>query len=207
MGTTYTAAWVPDDDPGRPWETSAALGVAWTEEQCAATGARGVLVTNVVDAVDYAPSLRRFADRHQHTTPRARSRGRATPGPVLVYAPDWAALEHAASLAGGHSLCVVESFATPLLGWAMETRAVDLTHPQDAPEPLDGALADALDRLSPYVDKGFGTSYDRKQAARVLDDLRGAGLLDAEVVLAAMAARGLPPDGIRRLGRLIDAGA
>jgi hypothetical protein len=38
-----------------------------------------------------------------------------------------------------------------------------------------------------------------------VDDLRAADLLDRDVVLGAMAAQGVSPNGLRRLGQLIDA--
>jgi hypothetical protein len=36
MSTTYRAAWVPDDDPHRPWDDAAALAVEWIEARIVA---------------------------------------------------------------------------------------------------------------------------------------------------------------------------
>jgi hypothetical protein len=93
----------------------------------------------------------------------------------------------------------------PLRGWAAQVNAVDLTRPEDETDGLDARLTSALDRLKSYGNNGYGPPFDRQQAARILDDFRAAGLLDRDVVLGAMVAQGVSPNGLKRLGQLIDA--
>ncbi|SFH01418.1 hypothetical protein [Streptomyces mirabilis] len=82
--------------------------------------------------------------------------------------------------------------------------AVDFTRPEDKADRLDARLTSALARLKFYGNNGYGPPFDRQQAARILDDLRAADLLDRDVVLGAMAAQGVSPNRLTRLGQLID---
>lgn len=43
---TYSAAWVPDDDPHRPWDEASAVAVDWVDAESRRLGMKGVLVTN-----------------------------------------------------------------------------------------------------------------------------------------------------------------
>lgn len=125
---------------------------------------------------------------------------------MLAYVPDARTLEFATGLARGSSPAAVEGANLfPLRGWAAQARALDLTHPEDEVEEVDARLTSALERLKLYGNNGYGPPFDRQQAARVLDDLRSAGLLDHDVVLGAMAAQGISPNGLKRLDQLIKA--
>nr|WSY56257.1 hypothetical protein OG999_43015 [Streptomyces sp. NBC_00886] len=201
------AAWAPDDDPERDWEIAADLAVTWVRQECAEQGAVGVLVLNAFGVEQQIPSLRRFAAEHAVTTPRAShdrvGRGK---GPVLAYVPDEKTLDFAVGLARGSSLAVVESVhGFSLDGWARQLGAIDLTRPDEQPEQLDSELAEAIDRLDFYKNNGFGDQFGKQQAQRILQDLRGAGLLERDVVLGAMAAKGASDRAVRNLGKLIDA--
>ncbi|MFD8789461.1 hypothetical protein [Streptomyces vinaceus] len=201
------AAWVPDDDPERDWQVAADLAVAWVRQECVEQGAVGVLVLNAFGAEQSIPSLQRFAAEHVVTTPRAaRERVGRGAGPVLAYVPNERTLDFAASLARGSSLVVVESLhGFPLQGWARQLRAIDLTRPDEQPEQLDSELAAAIDRLDFYKNNGFGDQFGKQQAQRILQDLRRAGLLERDVVLGALAAKGASDRAVRNLGKLIDA--
>ncbi|KDN74812.1 hypothetical protein DF19_27385 [Streptomyces olindensis] len=201
------AAWVPDDDPERDWEIAADLAVEWVQQECAEQGAIGVLVLNAFGVEQQIPSLRHFAAEHAVTTPRASHHrvGRGI-GPVLAYVPDERTLDFAADLARGSSLAVVENMhGFPLHGWARQLGAIDLTRPDEQPEPLGSELAEAIDRLDFYKNNGFGDKFGKQQAQRILQGLRGAGLLDRDIVLGALAARGASDRAVRNLGKLIDA--
>lgn len=126
------AAWVPDDDPQRPWATAASLAVEWAERRCVEEGADAVLVTNALGHL--GPELEAFARRHTHTTRRA-GRARVGPGggPVLAYVPYADDLEFAMHLAHGSSLAVVETSAFPLAGWASRLDAWDLVNDGASP--------------------------------------------------------------------------
>lgn len=207
VSSILRAAWVPDDDPERDWEIAADLAVAWVRQECAEQGADGVLVLNAFGVEQHIPSLRRFAAEHSVTTPRA-SRDRVGPGrgPVLAYCPDERALDFAANLARGSSLVIVESIhGFPLEGWARQLGAIDLTRPDKQPKQLDSELAEAIDRLDFYKNNGFGDQFGKQQAQRILQDLRGAGLLKRDVILGALAAKGASDRAVRNLGKLIDA--
>lgn len=200
-------AWVPDDDPHRDWEVAAGLAVDWIRQECRQQGATGVLVLNGFGVEQQISSLRRFAAEHTVTTPRAsRDRVVRGSGPVLAYVPDEKTLDFAARLARRSSLAVVESIhGFPLQGWARQIGAVDLTRPDEQPEPLHPALAEAIDRLAFYKNNGFGDRFGKQQAQRILQDLRTAGRLERDVVLGALAARGASDRAVRNLGKLIDA--
>ncbi|MFF1447467.1 hypothetical protein ACFVYF_04800 [Streptomyces sp. NPDC058274] len=204
--STLRAAWVPDDDPERDWQVAADLAVRWVEREAAEQDATAVLVLNAFGAEQTVPALRRLAQRHLVATPRSgRQRVGSGVGPVLAYVPDAKTLEFATGLARGSSLVAVEGANLfPLRGWAAQVQAIDLTRPEDEAEEVDSRLTSALGRLKFYGNNGYGPPFDRQQAARVLDDLRSAGLLDRDVVLGAMAAQGISPNGLKRLGQLID---
>lgn len=127
-------------------------------------------------------------------------------GPVLAYVPDERTLDFAAGLAHGSSLAIVESVhGFPLEGWARQLGAIDLTRPDEQPEQLGSELAEAIDRLDFYKNNGFGDQFGKQQAQLILQDLRGAGLLEGDVILGALAAKGASDRAVRNLGKLIDA--
>ncbi|AJE87577.1 hypothetical protein SLNWT_7201 [Streptomyces albus] len=202
------AAWVPDDDPARDGEIAADLAVKWVRQECVEQSAVGVLVLNTLNDVErQIPSLRRFAAEHAVTTPRAsRDRIALGQGPVLAYVPDEKTFGFAASLARGSSLAVVESVhGFPLEGWARQLGAIDFTRPDEQPEPLDAKLAEAINQLDLYKNNGFGDQFGKQQARRILQNLRGAGLLERDVILGVLAAKGASDRAVRNLRKLIDA--
>ncbi|WP_406554113.1 hypothetical protein [Streptomyces sp. YS-3] len=197
---------MPDDDPERGWDVAADLAVDWIRRECVEQGATGVLVLNAFGAEQQVPSLRRFAGEHRVTTPRAsRDRAGRGTGPVLAYVPDEKTLDFAMRLARASSLAVVESVhGFPLKGWARELGAVDLTRPDEQPASLNPELAAAIDRLDFYKNNGFGDRFGKQQAEHILQDLRGAGILESDVILGALAARGASDRAVRNLRKLID---
>ncbi len=129
---------------GWDWDEAAGLAVEWVERECAEQHSRGLLVTMTRDSGDSVPALMRFAQRHDHTSPRSWSRpdrGRSVP----VYVPDEKALDSAAGICRGSSLCAVEGFRTLLSGWVRNVGAVDLTGEATALAPLDPRLTEASD--------------------------------------------------------------
>lgn len=196
----YRAAWVPDD-PQRPWDEAAVLAVDWVEREAAEQQAAAVLVTNALRSGLSVPSLARFVARHQHTTPQAdRSRVSPGTGPVLAYVPDAKALEFAAELARGSSLCVVEGSLTPLAGWAAEVGAIDLTGTLGPTEQLDPRVRDVLDSVHFFGgNNGWSGQHERDHARRHLVGLRDQGLLDPDVVHGFMLARGVSARGADRV--------
>lgn len=113
----YTAAWVPDDDPERPWDDAANLAVDWILSEAGRLEIAPLLVTPTQHRWSSgAESIRWFAQHHTATTPRSDWRSRSA-GPVLAYVPDYHTFELAARQARGSSLAVVESVSNPLRGW------------------------------------------------------------------------------------------
>jgi hypothetical protein len=86
-------------------------------------------------------------------------------------------------------LCVVESTAYPVRGWAAMVGAVNLLTWQ--PATPDARLAEPLQRLKFYGNNGYGPDFDRRGAERVLDGLRRDELLDRDLVVGGLAALGL----------------
>jgi hypothetical protein len=196
----YRAAWVPDDDPERPWDDAVALALRWLDSE--ASGGPVVLVTHSFDNVSPGNRpLARFTRGRNHITPRSGPAS-APRGPVLAYAPSPEALELAMNRARGSALCVVETRSTPVHGWALVTGAVNLL--TGAVEVLDGRLRKPLERLKFYGNNGYGNDFDRRGARSALDDIRSAGLLDRDLIVSAVAALGISQRGQDQLGKLID---
>ncbi|MFF2375028.1 hypothetical protein ACFVUW_11660 [Streptomyces xiamenensis] len=185
---------------------AADLAVEWIRQECADQGACGLLVLNAFGVEQQIPSLGRFAAEHAVTTPGA-ARDRVAPGvgPVLAYAPVEKTLDFATDLARGSSLAIVESVhGFSLEGWARQLGAIDLTRPDEHPEPIAPALVKAIDRLDFYKDNGFGDQFGKQQARRILQDLYDAGLLERNVILGALAAKEASSRALRNLSKLID---
>ncbi|ROT25873.1 hypothetical protein EF879_26385 [Micromonospora sp. HM5-17] len=113
-----------------------------------------------------------------------------------------ATLEYAANLARNSSLCVIETKAEPLSGWAAVTGAVNLL--TGKPASLDEAVATHLDRLVFYGNNGYGDNFAKQHARRILDDLAAAGVTDRDFIVSALAARGISLYGQKNIGKLID---
>ncbi|MGW7359644.1 hypothetical protein ACWGI0_24175 [Streptomyces sp. NPDC054802] len=199
------AAWVPDHDD-LDWEDAAQLAVDWVQRECDEQGASGLLVLNASGSQRSIPALSDFAARHAVTTPQSDNSGiYGAVGPVLAYVPDARTLDFATQLARGASLAVVESInGFRLAGWARELGAVDLTRPEDEPEPIAPSVAAAIKRLDFHKGNGFGDPIGKQTAQRALQGLQAQGLLDRETVLGALAARGASARAMKNLGILID---
>jgi hypothetical protein len=165
-----------------------------------------LLITNALESAVSVPTLVRFAQRHAHTTPQSRSRPQGV-GPVLAYVPYAKSLELANRLARRSSLCIVESVGFPVGGWAAQVGAFDLIRKTaTSPEP-NAEVAEAMDNLRFYGNNGWGDEFGRRQARRVLSDLRARGLLEPDVVVSAMLARGCSDKAADRLAKLMGAKA
>lgn len=196
----FTAvAWVPDDDPTRPWDEAADPAARWTHAQCVESGATGVLVTNSLGHLS-VPILEEFANRHRRTSPRGSSSRVGTGvGPVLSYVPEPKSLAFAMSLARQSALCVVEGSLFPLAGWAAQLGAVNLIT-GDVTPPLEPAMVELVDHLKFIGNNGFGDDYGKRDARRTLAGTE----VDTDVLFGALLAAGIRPNGIRNLERIVD---
>ncbi|GAB3540292.1 hypothetical protein GCM10027403_29850 [Arthrobacter tecti] len=118
------AAWVPDDDPERPWDEAAELATDWIRERSEAEGVKVLLVTNTFQNARGIESLEQIAREGGQATPQGKERFER--GPVLAYVPDERTLKLALNLARGYSLAVVETVSFPLAEWASDSGAINL---------------------------------------------------------------------------------
>jgi hypothetical protein len=203
--TSYEAAWVPDDDPTRPWDDAVALAVPWVRAR--ARPGTAIVVTPTRHQLTYTGPLSDFATVNQSTTPRSRTRV-TRGGPVLAYVPGAEELALAISLAHISALCVVETHTNPVAGWAAEAGAVNLLRPDAVPRRLDPDLAEALERLRFYGTSAFTHPLDKDRARGILRDLHAAEKLDpvaADQLVSALAAMGVRAHGLTNLRKLITA--
>jgi hypothetical protein len=199
---TYAAAWVPYNDPGRPWDEAAELAIAWVLEQAEHLEQRPVLVTTSQDQWHLGPdTIRQFA----RTNDTATARGSKVAGqsrPVLAYAPGYGDMYRAISYANGGALAVVESQSDPLIGWAMEVQAMDLLSGQATVDSRTGAQRADLESIHDYGNNGWTRGFGADRAAMVLraqDDI-----LETDVILGHMLARGHDELSLRRLAKIIE---
>jgi hypothetical protein len=83
---------------------------------------------------------------HSATTLRSGRSFRHS-GPVLAYVPDYEMMDLATEVASDASLAVVETIEYPLMGWAMEVRAIDLVTGEDTPDTRTDSQRRELDRV------------------------------------------------------------
>ncbi len=107
------------------------------------------------------------------------------------------------TFARGTSLVVVESVATPLRGWAMEVEALNLLTDETTPDTRSEEQREQFERIHFYGNNGWTTGFGKDQANRVLAGLHQQGLLDADVVLGFMLARGHHGTAVERLATII----
>lgn len=195
----YRAAWVPDDDPERDWDTASALALRWLDAEASHSGGTVVLVTHSFDNGAGSQVLSRFTRGRNHLTTRSSSLP-GVRGPVLAYVPTSEVLALAIARAQGSALCVVESVSNPVRGWAMVTGAVNLITGET--EVLDERLRQHLDRLKFYGNNGYGPKFDQDRARNVLDDLRTDGLLNVDVIVSALAALNVSVRGQEKIREL-----
>ncbi len=200
----YKAAWVPDDDPRRPWDDALEPAIDWVEEQCLEQNAPALLVTITQHVLSAGPpALADFAARHAATTPRgARAGSRGSP--VLVYVPDEVTFLLAARYARHSALCVVESSQTPLIGWAMETGAINLLTGEPTMDNRPEELQEAMETLLSYGNNGWTRGFGADAARRILTDLRSKGLLDRDTILGYVLAHDVSSESVKRLEKLIE---
>lgn len=201
---TYTAAWVPDDDPERSWDEAAELAAAWLLEQARVTGGQPLLVTPTQQQWHSGPDvIRRLADACEATTSRGRG-AQFRQRPVLAYVPDYGDMHLAASYARNSALAVVESRTAPLIGWAMEARAVDLTTGTVTADTRSTEQHHELERIHSYGNNGWTRGFGADRSASILSGLLGQDGVDADIIAGHMVARGHDGRSIARLTKIIE---
>lgn len=194
----YRAAWVPDDDPERPWDHAAGLAADWLRVEAASTGATPMLVTYSFQNGEGMTAFRGM----QHVTTRSPGSVTGQVGrPVLAYAPEERVLALAHRHARNAALCVVESVSFPLHGWARESAAVNLLTGSVLP-PLDPSVRDRLEHLRFIGNNGWGDQYGKRDATRILPDLRGD--VDRAEVLGYLLAHGAHDRSLGNIEKIMD---
>ncbi|MFJ8107808.1 hypothetical protein [Streptomyces sp. NPDC096132] len=201
---TYTAAWVPDDDPERSWDEAAEPAAAWLLEQAHVLGGQPLLVTPTQQQWQAGPDvIRRFARTYEATTSRGRG-AQFRQRPVLAYVPDYGDMYLAASYARNSALAVVESHTAPLIGWAMEVQAVDLTTGAVTADTRSPEQRQELERIHGYGNNGWTRGFGADRSASILEDLLRQDAIDTDIVVGHMVAHGHDKRSVARLMKIID---
>jgi len=201
----YTAAWVPDDDPERPWDDAADLAFDWVLKRARENRLEPLLVSPTQGQWHSgADAVREMAQRYDAVTPRSNRPHGSMKRAVLAYVPGYDCMDLAAMYARDGVLAVVESVSHPLLGWAVEVKATNLVTGQVTPDTRDVDLVKDLDRVSWHGNNGWTAGFGKNMATRVLSDQASRRSLDPAIVLGYMVARGHHGKAIERLRKVLD---
>ena len=69
-------------------------------------------------------------------------------------------------------------------------------------EPLPEGLTEALDRLEFAGNNGWGDAPGKRDAKRILGEMRSVGSLDVALITSALAARGVSAHALKQLRSL-----
>lgn len=187
---TYTAAWVPDDNPERSWDEAAEPAAAWLLEQARVLrGQQPLLVTPTQQQWQAGPDvIKRFARAYEATTSRGRG-AQFRQRPVLAYVPNYGDMYLAASYARNSALAVVESHTAPLIGWAMEVQAVDLTTGAVTADSRSPEQRQELERIHGYGNNGWTRGFGADRSASILEELLRQDAIDTDIVVGHGRAR------------------
>jgi hypothetical protein len=197
------AAWVPDDDPHRPWEEAADLAAGWLWERSEIEGVKPCLVTNVQGAGMDISSLADIAGVGGCASPRSRST--FDRGPVLAYVPGAQSLHLAMELARGYSLVAVEGSSFSLSEWAAGSDAINLVTGDTSTSTIPAGARDDLDSAIFYGGSNGWTAPDEKTHARqrLADHVR-AGRLSPDAAASYAMSQGVSDRGAKRLRKLLE---
>jgi hypothetical protein len=198
------AAWVPDDDPERPWEDAISLAAQWLWKRSEAEGMPPLLVTNAKNAagwgyVDFDEIIRAGG----HATPQSRTHHDR--GPVLAFAPTKRSLHLAMNLARGHSLAIVEGSLLSLREWAATAGAVNLITGQTAESRLAPEVRDDLESVIFYGGRNGWTGADEKAHVRshLAEHVRGGRLTPDQAAAYVLSSPSVSDRGAKRLSELL----
>ena len=197
------AAWVPDDDPERPWDEAADLAADWIWERSDAEGVKPLLVTNTFQNAMGIGSLGEIAQEGGQATPQGKER--FDRGPVLAYVPDERTLKLALNLARGYSLAVVETANFPIAEWAASAGAINLLDGSESSSSLPDEVRVDLDHAVFFGgNNGWTGSHEKEHARNHLVRHVQAGLLAPTQAAAYVMAKGVSARGARRLRLLLE---
>lgn len=195
------AAWVPDDDPERPWDDAADLAAEWIWERSRSEGVQPMVVTNTF-SVHLPVSLATIADQGWATP---QGKGRYDRGPVVVFVPDERTLRKAMDLARGHSLVAIEGYGFSLAQWAAGVDAINLVDPSQRSDPLPTAVIKDLDSVVFFGGRnGWTGRHEQDHARSHLADHVRSGRLQPDQAAAYVMSQGVSDRGAKRLRTLLD---
>lgn len=197
------AAWVPDDDPQRPWDEAAELAADWIWARSGVEVATPLLVTNTFQNAVGIRCLEEIARRGGQATPQGRER--FDHGPVLAYVPDERSLKFALDLARGYSLAIVETVSFPLAGWAAGAGAINLLDGRITSSNIPDDVKADLDHAVFFGGNNGWTGQHEKQHARNhLGHHVRARRLSPEHAASYVMAQGVSDKGAKRLRLLLE---
>jgi hypothetical protein len=198
MNSGYRAAWVPDDDPQRPWDDAAALAADWIWAQADDISSTPMLVTFSFQNGERIDALQGL----EHVTTRSPGSVTGLVGrPVLAYVPEARTLALAHRHARNAALCVVESVSFPLHGWAREVGAVNLLN-GDRLQRLDSFANELLEHLQFIGNNGWGDQFGKRDATCLLPSIREH--VDRAEVLGYVLAHGAHDRSVTNLEKIMD---
>jgi hypothetical protein len=196
------AAWVPDNDPHRPWDDAAELAADWIWDRADEEHAAAIAVTNTLQ-IELPASLEAIAQRGGRATPQAK--GRPQPGPVVVYVPDERTLRTAMDLARGFSLVAIEGSLFSLSQWAAGVGAVNLLDGSISTTDLPPQILKDLDSAVLFGgNNGWSGPHEKEHARRHLANHVRNGVLTPEQAASYVMAHGVSDRGAKRLRELLE---
>ena len=199
----YSAAWVPADDAARDLDGAVRLAADWLTVQARELRATPLLILPEARTAKSGPkAIKQLAQQMEWTTPRTR--GGRVGSAVLAYMPDFKGMDLAAQRASGGALAVVAYPQPPLEGWAVERQALNLVTSEPTPDTRAPELIDHLGQLDQCGNNGWTTSFDKRLAPRILAAMREQDVLDPDLVLGSMLARGHSASSLENLAAFID---
>jgi len=202
--TTYlqAAAWVPDDDPERPWDEAVDLAADWLWERSEIEGVAPLLVTNALKSGTFMPRLAEIASAGGHAAPLGKTRFKR--GPVLAYVPDERSLRFALDLARGYSLVVVEGFTFPIGEWAAGAGALNLLTGEDSQSSIPEDVRKDLDHVVFFGgNNGWTGPHEKSNAHMFLTKHVQSGRLSPEDAAGYVMSPGVSDGGAKRLRELL----
>ncbi|MFX1760811.1 hypothetical protein [Rhodococcus sp. As11] len=197
------AAWVPDDNPERPWDEAAGLAADWIWERSETEGVEPLLVTNTLQKAWGIERLEEIIQAGGQATPQSKKR--FDRGPVLAYVPDERTLNLALDLARGYSIAVVETVSFPLAEWAAGVGAVNLLDGSASAGNLSDVVIADLDHAVFFGgNNGWTGSHEKTHARNHLVRHVQAGLITPEQAASYVMAVGVSGRGATRLRRLLE---
>lgn len=197
------AAWVPDDDPERPWDEAADLAADWIWERSEVEDVKPLLVTNTFQNARGIESLEEIAREGGQVTPQGKKR--LERGPVLAYVPYERTLKLALNLAHGYSLAVVETVSFPLAEWAASAGAINLLDGTTSASSLPDDVKADLDHAVFFGgNNGWTGPHEKEHARRHLARHVQTGRLTPEQAASYVMAKAVSDRGAKRLRQLLE---